>query len=350
MKKKTFGVCGRNRIAALSMATMMLLGGLNLQAQKSNAASGNANVAVAAAGGPGNTTPETVRSEWKKLKGDITLYMANDLGRNGYYDQKPIAELMGEMGEVLGPKCVLAVGDIHHFNGVASVNDPLWMTNFEQVYSHPELMLDWFPVLGNHEYRGNTQAVLDYGKVSRRWMMPARYYTKVFNKKGTTLRVVFLDTTPLIDRYQQNSDVYPDACKQDMKAELDWLDNTLKNAKEDWVIVVGHHPIYAYTDKAESERTDMQTRVLPILKRYKNVAIYACGHIHNFQHIKMKGDDIDYVVNTSASLARPVQAIRGTVFCSSDDGFSVISASKKHLNMYMIDKEGKVIHEIQKSK
>ena len=167
MKKKKFGVCGRNKIAVLSMAAMMLLGGLNLQAQKSNVASVNANAAVAAAGGPGNTTPETVRSEWKKLKGDITLYMANDLGRNGYYDQKPIAELMGEMGEVLGPKCVLAVGDIHHFNGVASVNDPLWMTNFEQVYSHPELMLDWFPVLGNHEYRGNTQAVLDYGKVSR---------------------------------------------------------------------------------------------------------------------------------------------------------------------------------------
>ena len=94
----------------------------------------------------------------------------------------------------------------------------------------------------------------------------------------------------------------------------------------------------------------MQTRVLPILKRYNNVAIYACGHIHNFQHIKMKGDDIDYVVNTSASLARPVQSVKGTVFCSSDDGFSVISASKKQLSMYMIDKEGKVIHEIQKSK
>ena len=112
--------------------------------------------------------------------------MANDLGRNGYYDQKPIAELMGEMGEVLGPKCVLAVGDIHHFNGVASVNDPLWMTNFEQVYSHPELMLDWFPVLGNHEYRGNTQAVLDYGKVSRRWMMPARYYQGVQQERHHT--------------------------------------------------------------------------------------------------------------------------------------------------------------------
>ena len=190
---KSFETSG-SRVATLLAAVIMLLGSLQLQAQ----------------------TPK----EWKQLKGDVTLYMANDLGRNGYYDQKPIAELMGEMAKTTGMECVLAVGDIHHFNGVASVNDPLWMTNFEQVYSHPELMLDWFPVLGNHEYRGNTQAVLDYSKVSRRWMMPARYYTKAFEDNGTTIRIVFLDTTPLIDRYRENSAVYPDACKQDPQAPL----------------------------------------------------------------------------------------------------------------------------------
>ena len=27
----------------------------------------------------------------------FNFYVANDLGRNGYYDQKPIAELMGTM-------------------------------------------------------------------------------------------------------------------------------------------------------------------------------------------------------------------------------------------------------------
>lgn len=289
-------------------------------------------------------------TEWKKLKGDVTLYMCNDMGRNGYYDQKPIAELMGHMAETTGMECVLAVGDIHHFNGVASVNDPLWTTNYEQVYSHPELMLDWFPVLGNHEYRGNTQAVLDYGKVSRRWMMPARYYTKVFDSKGTTVRIVFLDTTPLIDRYRENNSKYPDACKQDSQAQLRWLDSTLASAKEDWIIVVGHHPIYAQTSKAEYERTDMQRNLLPILHKYNNVSIYACGHIHNFQHIRMKGDNIDYVVNSSASLARPVKAIDGTVFCSSADGFSIFSATKKELKMFLIDKEGKVIHTIAKTK
>lgn len=287
-------------------------------------------------------TPE----QWEKLKGDINLYLANDLGRNGYYDQKPIAELMGRMGETIGPKCVIAAGDIHHFNGVASVNDPLWTTNYEQIYSHPELMIDWFPVLGNHEYRGNTQAVLDYGQISRRWMMPSRYYTKVFNKKGLSLRVVFIDTTPLIDRYRKEYTTYPDARKQNDVAQLQWLDETLRNAHEDWVIVVGHHPIYAETSKSQEERDDMQKKVLPLLHKYNNVALYACGHIHNFQHIRKSNDKIDYVVNSSASLARKVNPIDGTQFCSSEPGFSVISATASQLNLYMIDKEGKVLYTV----
>ncbi len=288
--------------------------------------------------------------EWEKLKSDVNFFMANDLGRNGYYDQKPIAELMGVMAETIGPECVVAAGDIHHFNGVASVSDPLWTTNYELIYSHPELMLDWFPILGNHEYRGNTQAVLDYGKVSRRWVMPGRYYTQVLKGKNTTVRIVFIDTTPLIDRYRTDAGKYPDACRQDEKVQLDWLDNTLRQAGEDWVIVVGHHPVYAETGKSHEERDDMQKKVLPVLKKYNNVAIYACGHIHDFQHIRMKGDNIDYVVNSSASLSRTAKPVEGTVYCSSEPGFSVISADKTHLNLYMVDKKGNVLHTVAKTK
>lgn len=289
-------------------------------------------------------------ADWEKLKGDVVVYMANDLGRNGYYDQKPIAELMGNMAETLGPECVVAAGDVHHFEGVASVNDPLWMTNYELIYSHPELMIAWYPLLGNHEYRGNTQAVLDYGKVSRRWEMGGRYYTRTFDEDGTTLRLIFVDTTPLISKYREESDKYPDACKQNVDEQLKWLDNTLKQAKEDWVVVVGHHPIYAETSKDDVERNDMQRVLLPVLKKYNNVSLYVCGHIHNFQHIRMKGDNIDYVVNSSGSLARKVKPIEGTVFCSPEPGFSVISATKKALNMYMIDKTGKMLHTITKTK
>lgn len=224
MKKKVVREsCGR-RMAVWSLAAMMLLGSMGMQAQGivGVPACCKAKVATAAVAQP---VADDVRAEWQQLKGDVTLYMTNDMGRNGYYDQKPIAELMGEMAGVVDPECVFAVGDIHHFNGVASLQDPLWMTNYELVYSHPDLMLDWFPVCGNHEYRGNTQAFMDYGKVSRRWMMPARYYTKVFKHANTSVRIVMLDTTPLIDSYRKNSSVYPDACKQnagmDINCEVD---------------------------------------------------------------------------------------------------------------------------------
>lgn len=280
----------------------------------------------------------------------FNFYVANDLGRNGYYDQKPIAELMGTMAENgTDPEFVLATGDVHHFEGVRSVTDPLWMTNYELIYSHPELMIDWFPVLGNHEYRGNTQAVMDYSNISRRWTMPARYYTKTFEDKGTTLRVVWIDTAPLIDKYRNETETYPDAVKQDYQQQLAWIDSVLTAAKEDWVIVAGHHPIYAETPKDESERKDLQSRLDPVLRKHK-VDMYICGHIHNFQHVRVPGTNTDYITNSAGSLARKVKPIEGTQFCSPEPGFSIVSADKKALELRMIDKKGNILHTVTRTK
>lgn len=282
--------------------------------------------------------------------GDMNFIVANDLGRNGYYDQKKISELMGAVADAVGPEAVLALGDTHHFDGVASISDPLWMTNYEMIYSHPELMIEWLPICGNHEYRGNTQAVVNYSNVSRRWDMPARYYSKCFEHNGLTVRIVFLDTTPLIAKYRRDTSTYPDACLQDAEAQLNWLDSTLASASEDWVVVVGHHPIYADTNKSESERRDMQHSVDPILRKY-NVPLYICGHIHNFQHISKSDSPVDYVVNTSGSLSRTkVKAIDGTKFVSGASGFSVLDFSKTTLTLSMIDNDGNVIYKLVKSK
>lgn len=282
-------------------------------------------------------------------KGDINLMVVSDLGRNGYYHQKDVAATMGEVADQIGPDAVLALGDTHHYEGVQSVTDPLWMTNYELIYSHPELMVDWYAICGNHEYRGNTQAVIDYSDVSRRWEMPSRYYTRTFADDGTTLRVVFIDTPPLIDKYRNNSDTYPDAGKQDAQAQLAWLDKTLGDADEDWIVVVGHHPIFASTDKSESERTDMQKRVDTILRRH-NVDMYICGHLHNYQHIRRPDSKTDYIVNTSGSQTRKPGKTDGTVFCSDAPGFSVLTADKKTLNLNMLDSDGNLLHTVSRSK
>ena len=294
-------------------------------------------------------------SRWAPLEGQLTFYIANDLGRNGYYNQRPVAELMGQMAETVGPECVFAAGDVHHFDGVASTADPLWMTNYETIYAHPELMISWYPILGNHEYRGSTQAVLDYSHVSRRWQMPARYYTRSFTKKSTSIRFILLDTTPLITRYREDSDTYPDAVKQDKDRQLAWLDSTLNAAREQWVVVVGHHPMYAVTGKDDSERTDLQKCLDPILRRH-HVDMYVAGHIHNFQHHRAKGSDTDYVVNSSASLARPIDSKPsatpndGLRFADGTEGFSVVTADSKQLRLSFIDKKGNIIYTISHTK
>lgn len=298
-----------------------------------------------------------VFSQTKKLnlksKEEISGYnfiIANDLGRNGYYDQIPVAETMGEWSDKADIEFVAAAGDVHHFNGVASVIDPLWMTNYELIYKHPALMLDWFPINGNHEYRGNTQAVLDYSKISRRWVMPARYYTMVKEvSKNTSVRLIFIDTTPLIEKYRSEKDEYPDACKQDDKMQLQFIDSVLSVNKETWTIVIGHHPVYAQTKKEDSERADMQAKLDPILRKYK-VDYYVCGHIHNFQHIKKPDSPVNYIVNSSGSGARKVAATEGTQFCSDKSGFSICSVRDNEFVIYFIDKDGNEIYSYSKKK
>lgn len=280
----------------------------------------------------------------------LTFFVANDLGRNGFYQQKAVAELMGRYAEEEGPDAVLALGDTHHYMGVESTADPLWMTNYELIYNHPELMVPWLPVLGNHEYRGNTRAVMDYSAVSRRWQMPSRYYSKVFKDENTSIRLIFIDTAPLIDKYRRDSATYPDAAHQDIDRQLQWLEKELSDATEDWIVVAGHHPIYADTPKDDEERRDMQTRVDPVLRRHR-VDMYVCGHIHNFQHIRRAGSPIDYIVNSSGSLSRKkVGNIDGTLFVSGEPGFSVIRCTPSELTLTMVDGEGNPIHRVCRKK
>ena len=292
--------------------------------------------------------------DWKAMERSVGVILANDLGRNGYYDQKSISETMAALCETVDVECVVAPGDIHHFEGVRSVDDPLWMTNYELIYSHPELMIPWHCTLGNHEYRGTTQACIDYTRKSARWNMPERYHTFVLTADdGTTLRFVLIDTTPLIDKYRTETSKYPDAALQDRDRQLAWMDSVLTAANEDWVLVAGHHPVFADTGKDDSERADMQKYVRPVLQRHSDkVAMYLCGHIHNFQHIRSgNGDPIDYVVNSSASLSRKkVAPTPGAVFVSGESGFSFIAADRHSLTLYMLDKEGRTLHKIERTK
>lgn len=279
----------------------------------------------------------------------VNFYVANDLGRNGYYKQKHIASVMGEMAGLYRIRFVASPGDVHHFDGVQSVQDPLWMTNFELIYSHPDLMCPWHSVCGNHEYQGNTQAVIDYSTISRRWDMPNYYYKKEIKQtdNNSSLLIVFIDTTPLIDTYWSN-EKYKDVLKQDTAAQLRWIEKTLNESDAKFKIVIGHHPIYLFEKMRQTEES-LVKKLDPILEKC-NVDMYIAGHSHTFQHIKKQNSKVNYIVNGSGSSGRYPKESPETVFCSSDEGFSVMSLAKQKLRMTFINFEGKPIHQIEINK
>ena len=79
----------KGRVATVVLASALLLGG-GLTAQAQNTALTTCSQSAATAI-PQNPNWKANAAEWQKLKGEITLYMTNDMGRNGYYDQKLIA-------------------------------------------------------------------------------------------------------------------------------------------------------------------------------------------------------------------------------------------------------------------
>ena len=281
------------------------------------------------------------------------FFIGNDLGRNGYYKQKDVARVMGELAEDIGIEFIAAAGDTHHWGGVQSVHDPLWMTNFELIYDHPELREDWHAILGNHEYQGNTQAVIDYSQISRRWVMPGRYYTKTIapleeDEDFATAKVFFIDTTPLIQKYYEEGDKYRDVFEQDSTKQLRWLEEELAKSTEKFKIVIGHHPIYV-SEKKRVDEEDLVKRLDPLLRKY-GVDIYIGGHSHTFQHLTKPGTKINYVVNASGSLGREPLKGPDTRFCSSDEGFSVISVGKNSVKMTFVNYLGNPIHQFEVKK
>jgi len=275
----------------------------------------------------------------------LNFMVASDMGRRGVSEQKNIATLMGQEADFNRISFIAVPGDPIHDNGVKSTEDSEWKDKFENIYTAPSLMtLPWFVVAGNHEYHGSVQAIMDYSKISKRWKAPARYFSfeKNLDSKGTKCLFVFIDTAPLIDKYRDDKG-YSDAGKQDIDKELKWLDSTLVSSNDRWKIVLGHHPVYADTQKDINERANMEKRVGVILENRK-VDFYICGHIHNFQHLKPAGKNVNYVVNSSASESRKVNKIDGTLFCNPDPGFTVCTVTPESFVFFFVNHKGEEVY------
>jgi tartrate-resistant acid phosphatase type 5 len=279
----------------------------------------------------------------KTLGRAFNFIIVSDWGWSGYNHQQEVADQMAKTGDSVHVKFIVSCGDNFQTNGVASAQDPLWMSNYENVYKGLPLLADWYPVLGNHDYHGSPQAEIDYSKISRRWRMTDHYYT--FSKKindSVSARFIFLDTPPLVAEYHKKELEYPEINKQDTAKQMKWLKDVLANSKEQWILVFGHHPIYS-ASKKHGNTQEMIDKVKPLLEKY-HAEFYFCGHDHDFQHLHEKGHNLEYIVTGTGGETRPCSTNEMSVFSHSEPGFSVVSLKADSMKVCFVGTSGEMIY------
>jgi 3',5'-cyclic AMP phosphodiesterase CpdA len=272
----------------------------------------------------------------------INFLVVGDWGRNGQFKQQEVADRMGEAAKQLDAQFILSTGDNFYINGVASVDDPAWKSSFENVYTSHSLMVDWYPVLGNHDYRGNPQAEIDYSKRSRRWNMPARYYSVEKNiSKEDKVLFVFLDTSPFDPGLYTSKQ--PEVAKQDTARQKKWLDSLLTNTTAKWKIVVGHHPLYTSGARINNLMQPIINAFDAVFEKHK-VDVYFAGHEHDLQHQQPKGKVTNHFVSGAGSETRPTNKAEMTKFSASSHGFMAVTLQAEQLLVQVIDDKGRILY------
>jgi tartrate-resistant acid phosphatase type 5 len=256
---------------------------------------------------------------------DPTFLVVGDWGK-GSTDQRKVAVQMAKTAEAIRARFVISTGDNFYPYGVQSVNDPQWVTSFEDVYDAPALMIPWYAVLGNHDYEGGgaVSAQVDYTKLSSRWRLPATYY-KHTQKLTDGSRVDFfhLDTTPIKDH-------------QHFGQQLVWLERELTASTAIWKIVIGHHPLYSGGSHGGTE--ELRILLEPLLKRF-GVQIYMNGHDHVMQHVAV--GRTHYLTSGVAAHPGHADATEGTQFIMGDRlGFITARLAPAAIDIEFIDEQG----------
>jgi tartrate-resistant acid phosphatase type 5 len=270
----------------------------------------------------------------------VNFLVIGDWGRDGDGFQTKVATQMIAAAKATPIDFVVSVGDNFYEEGVRTTHDRQFTTSFEQVYADSALQVPWYVALGNHDYQGDPQAQVDYTQVSRRWHMPARYFSVV--KKiddSTSVELFLIDTTPFITEYKKEPK-YARVARADTRPQLRWLDSALAASTAQWKIVFGHHPVYSASPK-HGNTTELVRDLKPLLEKY-HVQVYVAGHDHNLQDLHTRA--VEYFISGGGSEARPAGRDARTRFSATSAGFVAVQLTPSTLWARFINSVGKTLY------
>jgi predicted MPP superfamily phosphohydrolase len=236
------------------------------------------------------------------------------IGDNGT-GERPEYELAEQM--VLARKrspydLVLMVGD----NMYGRQNPDDFVTKFERPYKP---LLDagvtFFAALGNHDAPTPALAYKPFG------MNGQRYYT--FSRGN--VRFVVADTN-LLD-----------------KTQIDWLEETMKQATEPWKIAIFHHPRYS---NARRHGSNLELRVVlePLLVKY-GVNVVFSGHDHAYERLKPHKGITYFVEGASGQLRRGdmTPSPETAAAFDQDQSFVLVEIAGDDLSFQTISRTGRIV-------
>ncbi len=262
---------------------------------------------------------------------DTTLrwLVLGDWGTGGQI-QRRVARAMAEVARRAPVHWILSTGDNFYPSGVRSADDPRWESHFERVYAESSLRVPWYPVLGNHDYRGHPDAQVAYSQRNRLWRMPARYYTHEHTlPDGTPVLFVALDTQELLTG--------PDTAR---RRQLQWLERTLRRFSRGWKFAVGHHPLRSAG--AYGENAQLLRLLKPLFDRY-GVAAYFCGHEHDLQLLRHPDDRFVCVISGAGGGVRSTSYGPFTLFAAAQPGFVYAALGPQTLRLWFIAADGSIL-------
>src|SRR6187549_290728 len=168
--------------------------------------------------------------------------------------------------------------------------------------------------LGNHDLPEN----VSYGPFN---MNGQRYYTYV----RKNVRFLALDST-LMDRKQ-----------------LDWIDATLRDSREDWKVCYFHHPLYSNASRHGSS-IDLRLLLEPIFLK-NGVNVVFSGHDHVYERLKPQKGIFYFVSGAAGQLRRgnmtPTEQTAAAF--DQDQSFMLVEVLRNELHFRAISRAGTTV-------
>lgn len=264
------------------------------------------------------------------LRGEpaLRILVIGDFG-TGKAGQLETARAIENLYAQTPPDLVLTVGDNFYPEGVESVDDPLWQSIFEDVYSGDFWdSLLFFPSLGNHDVQGNAQALIEYSDRSPKWTMPAEYYT--FRRplpSGDTVRFLALNTNEI-----------KAVGSTEALNQMEWVDSVLGSSVDEFVIAYGHHPIQ--TAGWHEPNKSVHDGLLSAFQG--RVPLYLAGHNHSTELLRVSDNLLQAVCGGGAGRdnAYRVGSLPETLSAFSNGGWCFLQVFQDTLAIELYNRAG----------